>query len=316
MTLMHNLLSSGFNLSEMIHFLDRSKLVDQTFVTTMRTCLSDGQSLSQIFSTLQFSESVVTQVALSDHHGNLSQTLALITNNLTSKAQVRHKLIAVSTYPLILVVTLIVMMVGMKNYLLPQVGRENIASIVLHYLPTGILSLSGLLITAVLLFRLYFRKTSALRNFQKIGTLPCIGQFVKLYLTAFYAREWGNLIKHGLPLSQIVTLMVTQEDRLFREVGQDLLTTMQSGESFHKPIATYRFFTPELALIVEYGEMKAKLGDELLLYSELSWQSFFQRIDTLLNLIQPFIFLLVALMIVLIYAAMLLPIYAQMDVGL
>ena len=161
MTLMHNLLSSGFNLSEMIHFLDRSKLVDQTFVTTMRTCLSDGQSLSQIFSTLQFSESVVTQVALSDHHGNLSQTLALITNNLTSKAQVRHKLIAVSTYPLILVVTLIVMMVGMKNYLLPQVGRENIASIVLHYLPTGILSLSGLLITAVLLFRLYFRKTSA-----------------------------------------------------------------------------------------------------------------------------------------------------------
>ena len=43
---------------------------------------------------------------------------------------------------------------------------------------------------------------------------------------------------------------------------------------------------------------------------------FFRRIDTSLNLIQPFIFLLVALMIVLIYAAMLLPIYAQMDIGL
>lgn len=84
--------------------------------------------------------------------------------------------------------------------------------------------------------------------------------------------------------------MLTQEDRLFREVGQDLLASMQSGESFHKPIATYRFFTPELALIIEYGEMKAKLGDELLLYSELSWQSFFHRVDTSLNLIQPFIF--------------------------
>lgn len=175
MTLMHNLLSSGFNLSEMIHFLERSKLVDQTFVTTMRACLSDGQNLSQILATLHFSESVITQIALSDHHGDLSQTLALITNNLTSKAQVKHKLIAVSTYPLMLVVTLIVMVVGMKNYLLPQVGKENTASIVLHYLPTGLLSASGILIIAVLLLRHYFRKTSALRNFQTIGTLPCIG---------------------------------------------------------------------------------------------------------------------------------------------
>lgn len=313
---MHNLLSSGFHVSEMIHFLERSKLVNQTFVTTMRECLSQGQSLSQMLATLHFSESVITQIALSDYHGNICQTLELITKNLQSKEQVRHKLIAVSTYPLILVATLIVMIIGLRNYLLPQVDTQNVAGSILHYLPNIVLLSTVLGIAICYLLRHYFRRKSALYYFQKISCMPCIGKFVKLYLTAFYAREWGNLIKQGLPLSQIVILMGNQEDRLFREVGQELLTEMQLGTSFHKTVASYNFFMPELALMIEYGEIKDKLGDELLLYSEASWQSFFHRLDTALNLVQPIIFLVVALMIVLIYAAMLLPIYAQMDIGL
>jgi competence protein ComGB len=90
---------------------------------------------------------------------------------------------------------------------------------------------------------------------------------------------------------------------------------MQVGQEFHRKIANYHFFTPELALIIEYGEMKSKLGDELLVYSDESWRQFFEKIEKAMNLIQPLIFLFVALMIVLIYAAMLLPIYSQMDLG-
>ena len=62
--------------------------------------------------------------------------------------------------------------------------------------------------------------------------------------------------------------------------------------------------------------MKSTLGEELLLYSDASWQVFFDRVDTAMNLVQPLIFLFVGLMIVLIYAAMLLPIYAQMELGM
>ena len=63
---MHNLLVSGFQLSEMIHFLDHSKLVDQRFVHTMRTSLTNGETISQILASLQFSKSVITQVALAN----------------------------------------------------------------------------------------------------------------------------------------------------------------------------------------------------------------------------------------------------------
>ena len=67
---MTNLFSSGFHLAEIVNFLSRSKLVEAKFVTTMREGLSNGQNLSQILSELRFSNSVVTQVALADYHGN------------------------------------------------------------------------------------------------------------------------------------------------------------------------------------------------------------------------------------------------------
>lgn len=313
---MHNLLVSGFHLSEMIHFLDHSKLVDQHFVNTMRTSLANGETISQILARLQFSKSVITQIALADYHGDTQQTFALVVQNLASRLRVRQKMIAVSTYPIILVVALVIMVTGLKTYLLPQVETTNMAGWLLDSLPVLVIYGSSSLLLSFLFLKRYMRRTSPLKNFQKIACLPLVGKFITTYLTAFYAREWGNLIKQGLEMRQILTLMLVQDDRLFREIGKDLLVSMEIGRSFHEQIASYRFFTSELSLIIEYGEMKSKLGDELLLYSDASWQAFFGRVDTAMNLVQPLIFLFVGLMIVLIYAAMLLPIYAQMELGM
>ena len=46
--------------------------------------------------------------------------------------------------------------------------------------------------------------------------------FVQYYLTAYYAREWGNMIGQGLELSQIFQMMQEQGDPLFKEIGYDL----------------------------------------------------------------------------------------------
>lgn len=314
--LIHNLLVSGFHLSEMIHFLDHSKLVDQRFVNTMRTSLANGETISQILARLQFSKSVITQVALADYHGDTQQTFALVTQNLASRLRVRQKMIAVSTYPIILVAALVIMVIGLKTYLLPQVETTNLAGWLLYSLPVLVVAGSISLTLSILFLKRYMKRTSPLKLFQNLARLPVIGMFVKCYLTSFYAREWGNLIKQGLEMRQILVLMQVQDDRLFREIGQDLLAAMQLGRAFHEQIASYRFFTAELSLMIEYGEMKSTLGDELLLYSDASWQVFFDRVDTATNLVQPLIFLFVGLMIVLIYAAMLLPIYAQMELGM
>lgn len=316
MQLMTNLFSSGFHLAEIVDFLARSKLVESKFVTTMREGLSNGKSLSEILNELRFSNSVITQVALADYHGNTQQTLQLITENLTKMQKVRQKLVTVATYPIILLVFLIVIVLGLKTYLLPQVEANNFAGEVINVLPWLFIGFGVMLTGLALGMARYFKTTSPLRNIQKIGHFPLVRTYLKLYLSAFYAREWGNLIKQGLEMRQIFAMMTEQNNQLFREMGQDLLNAMALGQEFHEKIHRYPFFTPELALIIEYGDMKVKLGDELLVYADESWTKFFEKVEKMMTLIQPLVFLFVALMIVLIYAAMLLPIYAQMELGM
>jgi competence protein ComGB len=145
--------------------------------------------------------------------------------------------------------------------------------------------------------------------------LPLLGNLVKTYITAYFAREWGLLISQGLEFRRVLEIMTTTSSRIFKEAGEKILHQMQMGHTFSGEVERLRFFTPELALMIEYGEMKAKLGLELALYADECWESFFQRCDRLMALIQPLVFLFVAMMIVLIYAAMLLPIYSSMNMG-
>ena len=58
--------------------------------------------------------------------------------------------------------------------------------------------------------------------------------------------------------------------------------------------------------------MKSKLGSELDVYAEECWESFFNKLTQATQLIQPLVFVFVALVIVMIYAAMLLPMYQNM----
>lgn len=312
--LFNNLLAAGFNLTEMVDFLSKSQLLEATYVQRMRSGLLKGQSLSQIMGEIGFSDQIITQLSLAESHGNLEKTLTKVEAYLTQLVQVRKKLVEVATYPLILLTFLVVIMLGLKNYLLPQLEEETLASRLINHFPTIFLwGLVGLLLMG-LLIRIWSKKQSRLVLYSRAARLPLLGTFVRQYVTAYYAREWGNLIGQGLELSQIVSLMQTQPSPFFQEMGRDLEKALLSGQLFHQKVLDYPFFLRELSLIIEYGEVKSKLGSELTIYADEAWSTFFSKVTKATQLIQPLIFILVALMIVMIYAAMLMPMYQSMEV--
>ena len=62
-----------------------------------------------------------------------------------------------------------------------------------------------------------------------------------IYTTAYYAREWGNLLGQGIDLLDLVSLMQEQKSKLFRELGTDLEEALMLGQSFPDRIATHPF---------------------------------------------------------------------------
>ena len=314
--LLNNLFSSGFHLAEIIDFLKRSALLEEVYVDRMKEELSTGKPFSDIMASLGFSDNVVTQLSLAELHGNLSLSLSKIEEYLENISKIKKKLVEVATYPFILFVFLIFIMLGLRNYLLPQLDRQNIATQIISNLPQLFLGSLGVVLVLFVIGFYWFQKSSKIAAFRLLARLPFFGTFIQTYLTAYYAREWANMIGQGLELSQIFQMMQGQRSAMFQEIGKDLEVALQNGQEFSQVVKHYPFFKKELGLIIEYGEVKSKLGCELEVYAQKTWEKFFSRINQAMNLVQPLVFVFVALVIVLLYAAMLLPIYQNMEVQL
>ena len=300
---------------EITSFLDRSALLEKDYVAQMHQGLSQGKSFSEMMESLGFSSVIVTQLSLAEVHGNLHLSLGKIEEYLDNLSKVKKKLIEVATYPLILLGFLLLIMLGLRNYLLPQLDSSNIATQIIGNLPQIFLGLVLVCALSLILALTFYKRSSKMRVFSMLARIPFLGIFVQTYLTAYYAREWGNMISQGMELTQIFQIMREQGSQLFKEIGQDLAQALQNGREFSQTIATYPFFKKELSLIIEYGEVKSKLGSELEIYAEKTWEAFFTRVNRTMNLVQPLVFIFVALIIVLLYAAMLMPMYQNMEVN-
>ena len=290
-------------------------MLSDSYVDQMRKGLSVGKSFSEILSSLGYSETVVTQLSLAELHGNLQLSLQKLEDYLEQMAKIKKKLLEVATYPILLLTFLVFIMLGLKNYLLPQLDSQNIASKVIAIFPQVFLGGIFLMGIGVLASLFAIRRMSRIQLMSLLSRLPFISFFVRSYLTAYYAGEWGSMIEQGLELSQIFQLMQTQKSHLFCEIGKDMEKNLKKGVSFSETVRAYPFFKDELALFIEYGEVKSKLGKELAVYSQKTWEAFFYHVNRAMNLIQPLVFVFVAFVIVLLYAAMLLPIYQSMEVS-
>ncbi|MGT2753058.1 competence type IV pilus assembly protein ComGB [Streptococcus porcinus] len=307
--LLHNLSQSGFNLAEMIAFLEKTQILDRLHLNLMKTDLLNGCSLSEMMRHLGFPDGIVTQLSLAEAHGNTKKCLGKVEDYLVQTQKIRQKTIEVVTYPIILLTFLILIVLGLRHYLMPQIEKQSTLTYFLNNFPVYLLSLSIIILLTVIALVIRWRKLGKMKQIIQYSRIPLLASFLKLYMTAFYAREWGNLISQGIELSQIVTIMSIEKSDLIKEIGLDMRQSFLEGQSFHEKVKGYPFFSDELSLMIEYGEIKGKLGQELDIYGQLTWDTYFRKLFQATQIIQPFIFMIVALIIVMIYAAMLLPMY-------
>ena len=122
-------------------------------------------------------------------------------------------------------------MLGLRNYLLPQMDAQNIGTQVISSFPQLFLALGAGLVGFFLLGFLYYRQSGKIKVFRTLSHLPFGKGMIQAYLTAYYAREWGNLIGQGLELSQIFSMMQGQKSQLFHGNWKGLSSFFRSWSS-------------------------------------------------------------------------------------
>ena len=101
-------------------------------------------------------------------------------------------------------------MLGFAQLFAPSNGCTKYWYAVDQFLSPTLLALVAGIVALFLFSFLYYRKSSKIKVFRTLSHLPSGKGMIQAYLTAYYAREWGNLIGQGLELSQIFTMMQKQ----------------------------------------------------------------------------------------------------------
>ena len=141
-------------------------MLKEASLSLMKESLIRGDRLDQMLALVGFSDNIVTQISLADKHGNLLGSLTKIETYMLRMTKVRKKLMEVATYPILLLGFLILIMLGLKNYLLPQLlegdGKNNWAVQLVQIFPQlFFVSLCGLLVLGLILY-LWVKRQSAL----------------------------------------------------------------------------------------------------------------------------------------------------------
>jgi competence protein ComGB len=143
--------------------------------------------------------------------------------------------------------------------------------------------------------------------------VPIVSKLYIDYMTSFLAREWGKLFEQGLEMKDIVFLMKELKSYpLLTELSEQMESQLIQGIAFNEQVEQWTFVKKEFGLMIRQGEVKSKLGTELLLFSNLCWNNLTFKLEKMMGIIQPAVFLFVGAMILSIYAAIVLPIYDSM----
>ena len=108
---------------------------------------------------------MTTQLSLAELHGNLSLSLEKISAYLENMRKVKKKLIEGEHLSSHLAGFLVLIMLGLRNYLLPQMDAQNIGTQLISSFPQLFLALGAGLVTFFLLGFLYYRKSGKIKRF-------------------------------------------------------------------------------------------------------------------------------------------------------
>ncbi|WEG73512.1 competence type IV pilus assembly protein ComGB [Vagococcus intermedius] len=319
--LLGELLVSGFTMQESLAFMKDLLPKHRQGIDNLLKNFSLGEPIHKSFASLGYTDKQVTQLYLASVHGDLIGTLTYIAVQTKDERYQREQLLKVLAYPLLLITFLVGMMLLMRYLLVPQLTvmtqgsskKSHLLEAVTN-LPFFLGGVGGFLALLSGLFYWQFKRNNAIKRSTFYSRIPGISKFYCYYYTSFFANEWGMLLKHGLELQAILRIMqVDGNAQLMIDVSKKLDKGLAEGHPLYQEIANWSFFTKEFATIIHRGEVKGKLGDELVIYSKRLWQELNKRLERVMLWIQPVTFIIVAGLILVIYGALLLPIYQEMD---
>lgn len=322
-----DLISEGYSIKNTLKFIEKfEKELVKSWIKNIQDGLLRGSTFHEELGKIGFSSKICSQIYLASRYGDYGKTIRRCGEQLLEQEEMKKKIRSLLTYPLILLVFLLGMLMAMRFLILPTMATLFSANTVetdiysnylvqfIYYSPQIILISIVSVCLGILGLSKKLENLSAIERITYFMKWPILHTYFKDYWTHFLFLEWGQLLRNGVSFQELVFIMSSEDaSQILQETGAILTQEMSQGKSIKEALEGLPFFKEEAMLVISHGENLGQLSTEMLTYSSYCEIELVDRIEKLLGKLQPVIFIFIALMIIAIYAAMMLPIFTLME---
>ncbi|MEW6033808.1 MAG: type II secretion system F family protein [Chloroflexota bacterium] len=275
--------------------------------------LRDGNRLSAALSKHPkvFPQIYIQSLVVGEQSGGLERVLRQAADNMEREAKAAKSTKGALRYPAIVSFVALIMIVVMAVFVFPSfatlyasIGAElplptrmalSATSGLRHY---GVYLVGGALVLATLVVIYFKTREGRLRRDRLALRLPLIGRVSHLSELARCCRSMSLLLRAGLPLPQIMNLLVQNSgNAVMKKALTDVRQGMLKGEGLSQPMAKSDLFLPMMVQMVGVGEATGNLDTTLLAVAECYEIEAEDRVHSLIGLLQPAITIAIAVVV-------------------
>ncbi|MGD0931097.1 MAG: type II secretion system F family protein [Candidatus Korobacteraceae bacterium] len=297
----------------------------RSILQNVRDRVRGGELLSDAFEAQGvFPKVYTTTILAGEKSGNLEEVMGRYISFQRLSVSFRKKLISSLVYPTLLVGVLIVMMIFLITFVVPQfanlyhtLGAELppmtaiMLSIGVNARQYSLYVLAVLAVAGFFLWR-WMKSPSGSTQMDRIKlSIPMLGDVWLKYQVAVFSRMLSTLLSGGLSL--VPSLETAEESMQSRLISQGINTTtrgVREGQGLARSMEETKVF-PEMSVeMIEVGESTGALPAMLNSIAEFYEEDVQNALATAMSLIEPVILIVMGVVVAFVLISLYLPIFS------
>ncbi len=323
-------IKAGLSLSEALEIMvsDATKGVVKKFLQEAQLGVQNGQPLSNIFEkhTKIFSPIFIGMIRAGESSGTLDKSLEELNRHLEREHKMIKDIKGALTYPLILIIMTIAIVIVMLTFVLPRLSKSFIQNnIELPLLTKILVNISNALIYSPILdifivvalvgFFIYFRKTSNGKRMisRFLFSIPVVKNLIKKIMLVRFSRTLGSLLSGALSISESLSLTAKAVgNEKFESAILSADADIKNGIPLSKALRNNSNLFPNFLIsLVAVGEKTGTLDKVLKDFANFYEDDVSSALKDLTTFLEPMLLLFMGVVVGLIAMSILLPIYSM-----
>jgi type IV pilus assembly protein PilC len=306
-------------------------LAQQTQSAKLRRIIMDiqaeveaGQTLSKAMSKYPnvFSNLFIGLIRAGEVGGVLEESLQRLAAFLEADVALRRKVRAAMTYPTIVVIAALAIVIGLVTFILPKffdvfrdlgIKEFPVMTQMLmdfsNFLTSRWYVMIAIVILVVIAFRMFVRTRIGRRLYDRLKLkLPVFGPLNHKIALARFSRTLSTLLSSGVPILQALeTVAGTVANEIIAEAVMEARARIREGDRIGPPLEKSGMFPPMVVHMISIGEESGALDQMLSKVADFYESEVESTLQSLTSAIEPVLIVLLGGMVGFIVISLLLP---------